>query len=262
MVGGRIVPVVVILVRREPTATDSSSAFNSGRTGRVCRGMARRARGASRRLLTRLERGAAEVTLALARFCALNIKHAWGGQGAPDCLAAVKHVVAEVLHFQDGGVGPAGRRPVEMGLDDFAHDNVMVTLFDHGSDLAFDRAGRVDEDRRACCALAVGLAAQFPIGDIGRPKEGEREALVFLAEHVESKAFGRLNGLVGAGVRLDADYEQWRRERSLRHPVHRGCRDIAGAVFGGEHIDAIRNHAQHGLFGVGVHGSPRFPVEL
>ena len=34
------------------TATDSGSAFNSGRTGRVCRGMARRTRGA--RPLTRL----------------------------------------------------------------------------------------------------------------------------------------------------------------------------------------------------------------
>jgi len=37
------------------TAADSGSAFNRGRTGRVCRGMARRTRGAARALLSRLE---------------------------------------------------------------------------------------------------------------------------------------------------------------------------------------------------------------
>jgi hypothetical protein len=58
-------------------------------------------------------------------------------------LASVKHVVAEVLHFQNGGVGAAGRRPVEMGRDNFADDDVVVTLLNHSCDLAFDCTQRV-----------------------------------------------------------------------------------------------------------------------
>ena len=56
------------------------------------------------------------------------------------------------------------------------------------------RAGRVDEYWRAGCALAVRLAADLAVGYVGRPEEGEGATLVFLAEHVERKAPGRLYG--------------------------------------------------------------------
>src|SRR5215469_13166723 len=107
--------------------------------------------------------------------------HNWLVPKAGDCspaLAAVKHVVAQILHFQDGGVGAAGQRSVEMGLDHFADDDVVVALLDHSGDLALNRAGRVDEDWRAGCTLAVGLAAQLAVGDVGRPEEGEGARLL------------------------------------------------------------------------------------
>src|SRR5579862_8539435 len=50
--------------------------------------------------------------------------------------AAVEDVVAEVLHFEDGGVGAAGNRVGEMGFDHLGDDDVVVALFDDAGDLA------------------------------------------------------------------------------------------------------------------------------
>jgi hypothetical protein len=49
-----------------------------------------------------------------------------------DTLSAIEHVVAEVLHLEDRGVGPAGRRLVQVRLDHLADDDVMVALLDDG----------------------------------------------------------------------------------------------------------------------------------
>ena len=75
-----------------------------------------------------------------------------GGRGAAPphlpamrhALSAVEYVVAEVLHFQDGGVRPAGQRLVEMRLDYFADNDVVIALFDNSRNPALDRADGVD----------------------------------------------------------------------------------------------------------------------
>src|SRR5262245_65133414 len=64
-------------------------------------------------------------------------------------LTAVEDVVAEILHLEDGSVGTAGRRLVEMRLDHLADHDVMVALLDDVGDAAFHGARRVDQQRRA-----------------------------------------------------------------------------------------------------------------
>src|ERR1700733_11724866 len=76
---------------------------------------------------------------------------------------AVENVVAEILHLEDGGVGAAGGRFVEMGLDHLADHDVMVALLDDAGDLTLDRARRIDQERRAGRALAVGLSADLAV---------------------------------------------------------------------------------------------------
>src|SRR5262245_49010506 len=66
---------------------------------------------------------------------------------APSKSPAIEHVVAEILHLEDGGVGAAGRRLVEMRLDHLADHDVMVTLLDDASDAALHGARRVDQQR-------------------------------------------------------------------------------------------------------------------
>src|SRR5690348_3684052 len=108
----------------------------------------------------------------------------------PRCVArsaAVENVVAEILHLQDRGIGPAGQRRLEMGVDHFADHDVMVALLDDRGDAAFDRARRLGENWRAGRALAVRLATELAFADHGRLEEAEGHALVVLAEHVERK---------------------------------------------------------------------------
>src|SRR5437764_9339072 len=62
-----------------------------------------------------------------------------------------------------------------------------------------------------------------------------------------------LDQRVGVAVGLDADHDERRIERRLGHPVHRRRRYVALPVVGGQHIDAIGNHAQGGFLGVLVH---------
>src|SRR5262249_60878426 len=93
-----------------------------------------------------------------------------GGRCAP--LAAVENVVAEILHLEDGGVGTSGRRRVEMRLDHFADHDVMVALLDDAGDAALHGARRVDQERHARRALAIGLPENLAILDVGRPEEG------------------------------------------------------------------------------------------
>src|SRR6185437_14705470 len=64
-------------------------------------------------------------------------------------LAAVEDVLAEILHFEDGRIGPSGRRLGQMRLDHLADNDVMVAFGKHRLHPAFDRAGRLVEERRA-----------------------------------------------------------------------------------------------------------------
>ena len=81
--------------------------------------------------------------------------------GRTEPSAAVEHVVAEVFHFQDGGVGTARERLVEMGFDHFADDNVMIAVLDDAADPALHRAGRFGQDRRTRRALVERLAGEL-----------------------------------------------------------------------------------------------------
>ncbi len=80
-----------------------------------------------------------------------------------------------------------------------------------------------------------------------------------LAEHVEGEALAAFDDAVGAAVGLDADDNKRRRERGLRYPVNRRCCDVAFAVIGGQHVDAVGDHAKRGLLCVVIHDEP---VEL
>ena len=79
---------------------------------------------------------------------------------------------------------------------------------------------------------------------------------MLLAEHVEREILGVLDDAVGAAVGLDPDHDERRIEGGLRHPVHRGAGDIALPVIGGQHIDAVGDHAQRGFLGILVHRHP------
>ena len=81
---------------------------------------------------------------------------------SPPCaLSAVEHVIAEVFHFQNSGVGAADRRTVEVRLDRFADDDVMVALLDDRGDPAFDRA-RHEVSRSVPSEFTVPVAISLP----------------------------------------------------------------------------------------------------
>src|SRR5262245_58575290 len=98
------------------------------------------------------------ATFDSARYSALLPDAPVTGISSLGDLTAVEDVVAEVLHLEDGGVGTAGRRLVEMRLNHLADHDVMVALLDDAGDAALDGARRVDQQRRARRALAIGLA--------------------------------------------------------------------------------------------------------
>ena len=57
-------------------------------------------------------------------------RHSCAEAGHPSRLASVEHVVAEVLHLEDRGVRPARGCLVQMDVDHFADDDVVVALLD------------------------------------------------------------------------------------------------------------------------------------
>src|SRR5690242_9669581 len=75
--------------------------------------------------------------------------------------AAIKDVVAEIFHLEDCNVRPPGDRFGQMGLDDFADDDVMIALLDDAGDTAFDGSECRIEDRGSGRALVNSLAAQL-----------------------------------------------------------------------------------------------------
>src|SRR6267154_4767682 len=124
--------------------------------------------------------------------------------------AAVKDVVAELLHLEDRGVRAPSDRLWQMRLDDFADHDVVIALFNDAGDPAFDRSGRGIEDWGSGGAFVNGLTAQLAILELGRLEEGESSSLLFLAQHVQGKRFGILDDLVGAGISLHPDHDQRR----------------------------------------------------
>ena len=76
-----------------------------------------------------------------------------------------------------------------MGLDHLADDDVMIALLDDRGHAAFDRARRIDEDRRTGRALAVSLAAQLAVADVGRPEEREGETFCSLPSMLSANVF-------------------------------------------------------------------------
>jgi len=209
-------------------------------------------------------RSAGIAALRARRRPPVNFLQITGGTGGPPqrppacggASAAVEDVVAEVLHFEDGGVGAAGDRVRQVRLGDLADDDVVVALLDDARHLAFDRGERGVEDRCAVAALVEGLAGELAAFERGRLEEGEGEALVLLAQHVEGEGLGVLDDRIGAAVGLDADDDQRRVERRLRHPVDRRRGDPALAVVGGQHVDAVGDHPQRSFLGVLVHRLP------
>src|SRR5215472_15611494 len=114
--------------------------------------------------------------------------------------AAVKDVVAELLHFEDGGVRAPGNRLSDMRLDDLADDDVVVALLDDAGNLALDRRRRCIEDRYPGRALVNGLTRELAVFELGRLEEGEGDRFAVLAQHVQCKGLRFLDDAVGAGI--------------------------------------------------------------
>lgn len=47
-----------------------------------------------------------------------------------EASAAIEHIVAQILHFEDCRVGASGGRLQQMRLGDLADDDVVIALFD------------------------------------------------------------------------------------------------------------------------------------
>src|SRR5215468_4952180 len=63
-----------------------------------------------------------------------------------DVLASIEHVVSQILHLQNCSIRSAGKRSVEMRLDNLADHNVVIALLDDRGHTTFDRARRIDEN--------------------------------------------------------------------------------------------------------------------
>src|SRR5215471_12842194 len=68
-------------------------------------------------------------------------------------LTSVEHVVSKVLHLKDCGVRSASERSLEMRLDNFADDDVVIPLLNNGCYTTFDRTGSIDKNRSSGFAL-------------------------------------------------------------------------------------------------------------
>src|SRR5215471_6369760 len=160
-------------------------------------------------------------------------------------LTSVEHVVSKVLHLKDCGVRSAGKRSVEMRLDDFADDDVVIPLLNNGCYTTFDRTGSIDKNRSSGFALTERLPAELAVAHIHWSKERESEVLLFLAEHIEREGASCLHGFVSTGIRLDAHHHKGRSECTLGDPIDRRRRDVSFRVIRGENIDAIWDHPQN-----------------
>src|SRR5262249_56136175 len=104
---------------------------------------------------------------------------------------------------------------------------------------------------RRCCGGGTVGRRSWGLA-LGRLEEREGRGLLALAEDVQREGVGLLDHRVGVGIGLDADRDEGRGERRLGHPVHRGRRGARRAL-GGQDVQAVGNHAERGLLGVGIH---------
>ena len=84
-----------------------------------------------------------------------------------------------------------------MGLDQFADHDVMVAPLDDSGHLAFDRARRIAQDRRASRALAIGLAAELASNGVAS-----------LADSRESIALRPLGGKEAGYSRIKSGHDK------------------------------------------------------
>ena len=138
-------------------------------------------------------------------------------------------------------------------FDDFADDDVMVAPLDDVDHFALDMRRNAFENRRAVRTLAIGLAVYLAAFLGGRLEEREGGRLLARAEHVEREGPRLLDDLVGARIGLDADRDEGRVERGLRHPVDRRRRHVAVRRLRRQHVEPVRDHAQRSFLGFGVH---------
>src|SRR5262249_33705746 len=111
------------------------------------------------------------------------------GRAACDLvLTSVEHVISKVLHLKDCGVRSASERFIEMRLDDFADDDVVIPLLNNGCYTTFDRTGSIDKNRSSGFALTEGLSTELAVAHIHWSKERESEVLLFLPHHIDPPA--------------------------------------------------------------------------
>src|SRR5439155_18432513 len=174
-------------------------------------------------------------------------------------LAAVEDFVAQLLEPQRGIVGATVDRLGEPDLDDPADEHRVIALLDRCLERALDERRQVGQDRRAGGAGTERLTGDRVALLLRRLEEREGEPLLALAQHVQREGLRVLDEAMGAGVRLHADGDQRRLERRLRHPVDGGGRHAAVGVRRSQDVEAIADHPERGLLGVGVHGFPPGP---
>src|SRR6266478_978128 len=99
----------------------------------------------------------------------------------------------------------------------------MISLLNNGCHTTFDRTGSIDKNRRPGFSLTEGLSAELAVAHVCRPKEGEGQVLLFLAEHIKREGLSRLHSLVSTGIGLVThDHEG----RSERHALHAGAQAV------------------------------------
>jgi hypothetical protein len=94
----------------------------------------------------------------------------------------------QVLHLQDGRIGPTRRRVAQMRVDHLAHHDMVVALLDDALHPALDRADRGIQDRLAARGAAQErLPRQHAVLQLRRLEEGERQVLLLLPSMLSAK---------------------------------------------------------------------------
>src|ERR1051325_8713346 len=103
----------------------------------------------------------------------------------------------------------------------------MIAALDRVDEGAFNERRKLFENRRAQAAGAELLSADRVALALERLKKRIRDIFVLFAEDVQREDLGLFDDRVRVRVGLDADGDERRFERDLRHPVDRRGGDTA-----------------------------------
>src|SRR5690606_33794007 len=104
--------------------------------------------------------------------------------------AAVKDLLAKVLHLEHGFVGPSLDRPGKGGVDHLGDEDVMIALLDDLDHRKIERRGGAVEDRGAAATVMDGFARELSVLGGDRLEEGEGGSALALAQQAQRALAG------------------------------------------------------------------------